>query len=222
MIDAGDPGAASGDVIDKGEPATVDKQLDESPDSKNVKVKQKRFKFLKDALDKVFNKVSAGKLSWYTKQFPTLQQQDPAILKLLRDQVTHQLETTIKMEIEMMLDEENIVEIMKNLDMTINNCKIPKVSASWRPTGNVDDDLRAHMMPVKMKLRDNLQNMLHQMEEENKQLQNVVSDKHKSLVKAQNNLKEYNSFFEKFALISKGINDSKDLEPNNPVSLPAA
>ncbi|XP_014772421.1 polyamine-modulated factor 1 [Octopus bimaculoides] len=188
-----------------------DQNSEDSSDKRNNQVKQKRFKLLKDALDKVFTKVATGKLSWYTKQFPALQAKDPGILKLLREQVTHQLESTIKMEVETMLEEENLMEIMKDLNQRIKSTKAQKTDLAWRPTGNVDDDIRAHLMPVKMKLRDNLQTMLSKLEEENKQLQTIVCERQKNLIKAEQKLKDYNGFFEKIAVSAEVIMKSSKL-----------
>ena len=45
---------------------------------------------------------------------------------------------------------------------------------SRRPSGQPAKDLRAHLVPVKLKQRDKLRDILHEVETENKQLQKCV------------------------------------------------
>ncbi|CAE1305784.1 unnamed protein product [Acanthosepion pharaonis] len=100
-------------------------------------------------------------------------------------------------EAKLMLAEENIEQIMNDLDVLICKTPTPKNSVVWRPTGNVKDDVRAHLMPEKIKFRDSLRELLKNLEEENKQLKDVVSLRNKMLLRTKEQLDDHTLFFKK-------------------------
>lgn len=158
----------------------------------------RRFKFLKHALDKVIAKCSsAGKFSWYETHFPTLNKKKPTELKHIQEQVIQQLGENIRTEAKLMLAEENIEQIMNDLDVLIYKTRTPKNSVVWRPTGTVKDDVRAHLIPEKIKFRDSLRELLKNLEEENKQLKDVVSLRNKMLLRTKEQLDDHTLFFKK-------------------------
>lgn len=121
----------------------------------------------------------------------------PTELKHIQEQVIQQLGENIRTEAKLMLAEENIEQIMNDLDVLIYKTRTPKNSVVWRPTGTVKDDVRAHLIPEKIKFRDSLRELLKNLEEENKQLKDVVSLRNKMLLRTKEQLDDHTLFFKK-------------------------
>ncbi|XP_064608598.1 polyamine-modulated factor 1-like [Liolophura sinensis] len=108
----------------------------------------------------------------FASSFPALHEQYPQALRSLREQLITKLETAVKDEAEKMYSDHGIVPLLNQLE-ELSKQKRPGVTA-WRPTGDVEEDLRAHTYPLKLKQRDRLKKIAEALTEENKQLRTAV------------------------------------------------
>ncbi|KAI0226011.1 hypothetical protein LSAT2_023259 [Lamellibrachia satsuma] len=148
----------------------------------------RRLKFLRDALGMTIAKcVSAGKFSVFAKNHPSLFAANDEAFRGIHEQYSKQLNDMIKTEVETMFEEEGIVKLMNELDQFVASASSAQV---WRPTGEPDRDASAHLVPVKLKEKQKLEELLREAEADNHKLQTIIRGRRKHLLRTHERVKE--------------------------------
>ncbi|KAK3096983.1 hypothetical protein FSP39_005366 [Pinctada imbricata] len=131
--------------------------------------------------------VSSIRYSLFSENFKTIHANHPKTLAKLHEQMTSQLQQNMTEEIEQMFQEENIVSLMNNLDKLIHDGSSRETPA-WRPSGNPDIDVIAHTMGERLILRNQLQEIVKELESRNRMLINKYEKRKASLLDVQNEI----------------------------------
>ncbi|CAH1797513.1 unnamed protein product [Owenia fusiformis] len=107
------------------------------------------------------------------------------MLKNIHTQFSKQLETVIKQEVDGMLEEEKVIPLLEDLEKIVADSPD---RIAWRPSGDVDADMRSHLMPIKVRQKQKLQRILTSIEEENKSLEKAMAHRQKHLEASQKKL----------------------------------
>ncbi|KAK2177656.1 hypothetical protein NP493_587g04021 [Ridgeia piscesae] len=148
----------------------------------------RRLKFLRDALGMTIAKcISAGKFSLFAKNHPSLFAANDEAFRGIHEQYTKKLDDMIKTEVETMFDEEGIVKLMNELDRLVASASSDE---AWRPTGVPERDVSAHLVPVKLKEKQKLEELLREADADNHRLQTVIRGRRKRLLRMHESIKD--------------------------------
>ncbi|XP_067664341.1 polyamine-modulated factor 1-like [Haliotis asinina] len=132
---------------------------------------------LRQSLEKTVKKcLSSVRYSAFKEHFQPLYEHNSKALRGIRDQMVEQLDSNIFDEISNMFEEENILPLMNGLD---DLKEYPE--KAWRPSGDPDVDVRAHVLPGHIKHREQLAAMLKELESRNRMLQETVRARQEKL-----------------------------------------
>ncbi|XP_030832366.1 polyamine-modulated factor 1 [Strongylocentrotus purpuratus] len=146
-----------------------------------------RMMHLRDALRKTIQKcIDSAKFSTFNRHYGKhMADRNPQALKSLLQQFKEQLEKSIKEEIELMIDEENLVHLFNELDKLIDGTSNEGNPVAWRPSGEPEKDCQRQVYKEKLKEKEKLERVLQEVEAEGSRLQEVIKGQRQKLGKTQ-------------------------------------
>ncbi|XP_064618490.1 polyamine-modulated factor 1-like [Lineus longissimus] len=151
-------------------------------ESEEPQEETKRTRLLRAALSKVVQKyLSSSRLSLFAKAYKPVFKNNPKELKSIVEQLNHFMEKDLTSEINKMFDEENLPDILREFDKIIAETPDPP-KKKWRPSGDPEKDLAAHIVPEYENHASKLEKILSDIVEENKQLTSAVLQRRKCLL----------------------------------------
>ncbi|KAM4604544.1 polyamine-modulated factor 1-like, partial [Discoglossus pictus] len=97
----------------------------------------------------------------------------PEITRSIYDQFVSQLQTSIKDEIQEIIDEGNLEALLNSLD-NLEKEAGGKTDLEWRPCGIPEEDLRSHLVPYLLQQREYFRKILKERVEENAKMAQAV------------------------------------------------
>ncbi|XP_041464086.1 polyamine-modulated factor 1-like [Lytechinus variegatus] len=161
-----------------------------------------RMMHLRNALRKTIRKcIDSAKYSTFNKHYGKhMKDRNPQALKSLLQQFKEQLEKSIKEEIELMIDEENLVHLFNDLDKLVEEASDEDTQVAWRPSGEPEKDCLAQVYREKLKEKEKLERVLQQVEAEGGRLQEIVKRQRQKLGKTQTKIKQHLEAFNQAAV----------------------
>ncbi|XP_053560591.1 polyamine-modulated factor 1 [Bombina bombina] len=117
--------------------------------------------------------VEAGSYQRFARCYRRFYKIQPEITRSIYDQFVSQLQTSIKEEIQEIIDEGNLETLLDSLDKLEKEAG-GKTDLEWRPSGVPEEDLRNHLVPYLLQQRDYLRKILKDRVEENAKLAQAV------------------------------------------------
>ncbi|CAL1541391.1 unnamed protein product [Lymnaea stagnalis] len=132
------------------------------------------FEKLKNAVEKSIQKITSKRNLLYIKEhFRDLYRADSKNVTELYKSMMSQLESMIKEEIDLQIENNKVKDLLNNLDK-INLEYRNQTQRKWRPSGNPEEDIKAHMYESNKVEVQQLEKILSTLESQNKYLNERV------------------------------------------------
>uniref|UniRef100_A0A1B6GMZ7 Uncharacterized protein n=1 Tax=Cuerna arida TaxID=1464854 RepID=A0A1B6GMZ7_9HEMI len=130
--------------------------------------------FVKNAIDKISSGVSEEQYMNLFGNLSALRKSKSAPGKMQKRMKINLMESLVN-EVEAMAEEENLQEKLQKLDKLVEEATIDEEKETWRPNGNVNDHLRSHVMAMKLKHKNSLEECVREKEQATEALRQQVN-----------------------------------------------
>jgi len=151
----------------------------------------RRMVFFRKVMRKCLDKIMvAGSQEKFASCFTKIKERNPDEFKSITEQLMQHLQNNIEKEIDLMIKQEDLVYFFNELDRIVAASDKEDPQPAWRPSGDPDKDIIDHVMDVKLAYKDQLTNILQQVESYNDRLKGEVLPKREELVETERRLSE--------------------------------
>ncbi|KAK6179788.1 hypothetical protein SNE40_012067 [Patella caerulea] len=151
----------------------------------------RRMQLLRHSMQKTIDKfASVAKFKVFAQNLKPIYKKDPDGFRHMHTQMISQFSQHLSEELECMYKEERLPELLKQLD-TLSKNSDKSVGNVWRPCGEAEVDIQAHLLPIKIKQRDELREMLKTLESQNRLLQGALKSKQMKIMETSDKIEEY-------------------------------
>lgn len=139
------------------------------------------------ALDKVITGI-CNKLKTKLVGLPTLLDSNDngknnAMMVTIADQSIAEFKKCLKSEIQCMFEEENLTEHLDEFAKLLTMEELQSTSG-WRPTGNVEEDLRAHLLSAWLQKESNLLQLREETAQQHEKTKQTLLNRRAQLMKS--------------------------------------
>ncbi|XP_028406872.1 polyamine-modulated factor 1-like [Dendronephthya gigantea] len=171
------------------------------------------FSHIKELLDMCTQKCLAPvRFKKISSCFKKVREKNPAIFDSIVPQLIEHLKVNIEQELELMFQQENLVHLCQQLD-ELQPQSIGQEEA-WRPSGTPSEDIKDHVLSVKLELRQKLRDKLKQLQDENETLKRSLHETREEITETEKRITAKHNELQKISSSCDSLTTCNNNEDN--------